>query len=302
VESVQTVTVIGVGKMGIKIAARAAAFGYGVRVFDVAPDVLGNAREPIRTDIQGYCEEGVTQEDPKVVFNRVSFHGKLEDAVAETDLIIEAIPEKLDLKKEVFAELDRLAPKHAIIATNSSSIPVSKMEGAVGRPDKVVNIHFYARPVGITPMVDLMGGTRTRDETLLRAREWIEGIGCIPLVVKKECMGFVFNRVWRAVKRESLRSWAGGHADYKDIDRAWKIWTGMMAGPFGMMDFVGLDVVYDIEMSYYLDSRDPRDKPPEALREMVERGQLGLKSGKGFYDWSDPEFLKPAFTQPRKKQ
>jgi len=301
VGTIKTVTLVGAGKMGVKIAARAALFGFTARVYDVSANVLETAKGLIRADLQAAWEEGVRTEDPQDAFERITFHDNLNDAVAGTDLIIEAVPENLDLKKKVFAKLDQVAAEHVIIATNSSSIPVSKIEGAVERQDRVANIHFYARPTGITPMVDLMGGTRTRDETLNRAREWVEGIGCMPLVVKKECMGFLFNRIWRAVKRESLRSWAEGHADYMDIDRAWKIWTGMIAGPFGMMDFVGLDVVYDIEMSYYLDSSDPKDKPPEELRKMIETGELGMKSGKGFYDWSDPEFLKPEFTQPGKK-
>jgi 3-hydroxybutyryl-CoA dehydrogenase len=301
VDPIKTVTLIGAGKMGVKIAARAANFGFWVRVHDVSKDMLTRAKDLIEEDIQATCDEGVSREDPKAAADRVTFHHDLDGAVAATDLAIEAVPENLDLKKEVFSELDRSAAEHVIIATNSSSIPVSKIEDAVGRRDRVANIHFYARPTGITPMVDLMGGSETSAETLDRARAWIEGIGCLPLVVKKECMGFLFNRIWRAVKRESLRSWADGHADYRDIDRAWKVWSGMIAGPFGMMDFVGLDVVYDIEMSYYLDSKDPKDEPPEALREMVERGELGRKSGKGFYDWSDPEFIKPEFIRPGKK-
>jgi 3-hydroxybutyryl-CoA dehydrogenase len=301
VETVRTVTLIGAGKMGVKISARAALFGCAARVCDVSTDVLEKAKDLIRADMQATFDEGVGKEDPQQAFERIAFHENLEEAVTGADLIIEAVPERLDLKKEVFAELDRIAAEHVILSTNSSSIPVSKIEDAVGRRDKVANTHFYARPTGITPMVDLMGGTETSEETLTLCREWIEGIGCTPLVVRKECLGFVFNRIWRAVKQESLRSWAEGYADYKDIDRAWKIWSGMIAGPFGMMDFVGLDVVYDIEMSYYSESNDPRDKPPEALRQMVERGELGRKSGKGFYDWSDPEFLKPEFLQPRKK-
>jgi len=301
-ERVKTVTLVGAGKMGVKIAARAATFGFRVRIYDVSMEMLQKAKNLIPADIQATCDEGTSTEDPDEAVQKVSFHHDLDGAIAETDMIIEAVPEILDLKKEVFSELDRIAAEHVIIATNSSSIPVSKIEDAVERRDRVANIHFYARPTGITPMVDLMGGTETSRETLDRARAWVEGIGCLPLVVKKECMGFLFNRIWRAVKRESLRSWADGHADYKDIDRAWKVWSGMIAGPFGMMDFVGLDVVHDIEMSYYLDSRDPADKPPEALRQMVERGELGRKSGKGFYDWSDPEFVKPEFTQPGKKR
>ncbi len=178
-EPIRTVTLIGAGKMGVKIAARAATFGFKVRVYDVSKDMLKKASDLIRADIQATCDEGVSKEDPKVAFERVTFHHDLEDAVAETDLIIEAVPENLDLKKEVFSELDRIAAEHVIIATNSSSIPVSKIEDAVERRDKVANIHFYAQHTGITPMVDLMGGTETSDETMDRGREWIEGIGCL---------------------------------------------------------------------------------------------------------------------------
>ncbi len=299
-EPVRTVTIVGAGKMGVKIAARAAAFGFGVRVCDVSKEVMERARDLVRAEIQATCDDGMGSETLQGAFEKVTFHDTLSDALEDADLVIEAIPEILDLKKKVFSEIDRTAAEHVIIATNSSSIPVSKIEGAVGRRDRVVNIHFYARWTGLTSMVDLMGGTESSQETLSRARQWVECIGCLPLVVKKECMGFVFNRIWRSVKRECLHSWAEGYADPKDIDRAWMIWSGMIIGPFGMMDFVGLDVVCDIEMSYYLDSGDPKDQPPGALKEMVDRGDLGLKSGKGFYDWSDPEFLKPGFTKPGK--
>jgi 3-hydroxybutyryl-CoA dehydrogenase len=301
VEAIKTVTLVGAGKMGVQISVRAATFGFPVRVFDISAEALQSAADRIRSDIEAYFEDGIGKENPTNVFERVSFHENLEEAVRDTDLIIEAVPERLELKREVFAELDRIAAEHVILATNTSSIPASKIEEAVKGQDRVVNIHFYTAYRRVESLVDIMRGTRTSDEAFHRSKTWIEAIGCVPLVVKKECMGFVFNRIWRAVKRECLRSWAEGYADFKDIDRAWKLWTGMVSGPFGMMDFVGLDVVYDIEMSYYLESKDPKDKPPEALKEMVERGELGMKSGKGFYDWSDPEFLKPEFTQPRQK-
>jgi 3-hydroxybutyryl-CoA dehydrogenase len=296
--NIKTVTVVGAGMMGVKISARSLISGFTLRLFDILPGALESAKNKVRAEVEAYCQGGLTKEDPEIILQRISFHSDLKKAVADTDLIIEAITEKLDLKKEVFSQLDQIAPAHTIIGTNSSSIPISKIEEAVSRKDKVANIHFYLALVITSPFVDLMRGTQTSNETFAKCKTWIEAIGCIALIVKKECMGFVFNRIWHAVKREALASWAGGHADYKDIDRAWKLWSGMPAGPFGMMDVVGLDVVYDIEMTYYLNSKDPKDTPPDALKAMIERGELGLKSGKGFYDWSDPEFLKPEFTKP----
>jgi 3-hydroxybutyryl-CoA dehydrogenase len=113
--------------------------------------------------------------------------------------------------------------------------------------------------------------------------------------VKKEILGFCFNRVWRAIKRETLHMWAGGYVDFRDIDRAWMVFTGMNVGPFGFMDAVGLDVVYDIEMVYYGESADPKDHPPQALKDKLERGELGVKTGKGFYAYPDPEFIRSDF-------
>ncbi|MHA1197266.1 MAG: 3-hydroxyacyl-CoA dehydrogenase family protein, partial [Promethearchaeota archaeon] len=117
------------------------------------------------------------------------------------------------------------------------------IENAVERKDKILNIHFYA-PIPVRPMADIMKGTQTSEETFNAGIEWIKSIECEPLIVKKECLGFVFNRIWRAVKKECLKIWAGGHADIETVDKAWRIFTGMNMGPFQMMDGVGLDVVY----------------------------------------------------------
>jgi 3-hydroxybutyryl-CoA dehydrogenase len=118
--------------------------------------------------------------------------------------------------------------------------------------------------------------------------------------VKKEIMGFCFNRIWRAVKKEALYMWANGFVDFRDTDRAWMVFSRMTEGPFAIMDKVGLDVVYDIETVYYKESKDPKDKPPDALLEKIERGELGVKSGKGFYTYPDPEFLAPDFLRPKR--
>jgi 3-hydroxybutyryl-CoA dehydrogenase len=218
----------------------------------------------------------------------------LKEAVAGADLVIEAVPEDPAFKRKVFKQLDRFTPQKAILATNSSSIPVSHMERATNRPEKCLNIHFYALDQGRN-IVDVMGGTRTSPSILKAGREWVQSIGCVPLTVKKEILGFCFNRIWRAIKREALYMWAGGYVDFRDIDRGWMIWTGMSPGPFGLMDGVGLDVVHDIEMVYYRESKDRKDRPPQALKAMIKRGNLGVKTGKGFYTYPDPEYRRPGF-------
>lgn len=298
---IKVLAIVGAGFMGSQIASRAAIFGYNVRVFDISPKALISAKESVSLYTEGHYQQEGVKGSPEDALSRITFHGSLGETVRDADLIIEAVPEKLKLKKEVFSQIDKLAPPHAIIGTNSSSIPVSKIEDAVTRKDKVVNIHFYT-PISRYYFVDIMRGSKTSAETFQKAKGWVESLKCLPLVVKKECLGFVFNRIWRAVKKDALASWAGGHADFRDIDRAWRIWTGLEWGPFGAMDVVGLDVVYDIEMSYYNDSGDPKDKPPRALKDMIDRGELGMKSGKGFYTWPNAEFLKPDFIKGGEKR
>ncbi len=274
---INTVSFVGAGHMGQLIAVEAAIFEYSIRFYDIDPAALEQAKKSMRK---------AKRRKKDKVLKSVTYHDDLASAVKDVDLVIEAVPEILELKKEIFTEIDKAAPPHAIIATNSSSIPVSKIEDAVSRKDKVLNLHFY-QPIQSSNMVDIMRGTQTSDETFETGKKWIESINCVPLVVKKECLGFVFNRIWHAVKKECLKIWAGSHADIETVDQAWKIWSGMPLGPFRMMDNVGLDVVYDIEMSYYNDSGNPQDKPPQALKDMIDRGELGVKSDKGFYVWRE---------------
>lgn len=141
-------------------------------------------------------------------------------------------------------------------------------------------------------------GSQTTPQVLQAGYNFIASLGMVPLKVNKELLGFCFNRVWRAVKKETLYMWANGFVDHRDVDRAWMIFNQTPWGPFALMDVVGLDVIYDIEMFYYNDSGDPRDHPPQALKDMVDAGKLGVKSGKGFYTYPDPEFARQDFLNP----
>jgi 3-hydroxybutyryl-CoA dehydrogenase len=276
IKTIKKLSVIGIGNLGKQIAEWAAFYGYQVTIFDVKQEGLTDFVDSAYKKIQ---QKGASGE--------IYIADSLNEAVKEADLVIEAIPEKLELKKNVFSQIDRTAPSHAIIATNSSSIPVSMLEEAVKRKDKVLNIHFYKLPA--FPMADIARGTKTSDQTFERGKKWIESIEITPLVLKKQCLGFVFNRVWRAIKKECLKIWEGGYADIETVDKAWEIFTKNPIAPFKFMDIIGLDVVYDIEMMYYNESRDPSDKPPKMFEEKVKRGELGVKSGKGFYDYSKNE-------------
>ena len=275
-EEIKKVGIVGAGFTGKQIAAQAALNNFIVKVYDFDPKSVEDANK--------YISGVLKRKNQLDAIKNVSYYSDLSEALEDVDLVIEAVPENLELKKEVFSQIDNIAPAHTIIATNSSSYPVSKIESAVKRKDKVLNLHFYP-PIPTRPMVDIMRGSQTNDETFEVGKKWIEDIKCEPLVVKKECLGFVFNRVWHAVKKECLKIWDGEYADKETVDTAWKIFTGMKMGPFLTMDGVGLDVIYSVEMSYYNESGDPRDKPPDTLKEMVDNGDLGLKTGKGFYNW-----------------
>lgn len=286
-ESISKVCVVGAGFMGAQIALHCAVHGRDVRLHDVSDEALARAAEQQR---QLLIDQGI---DRVVELQRTT---SLEEAASNADIVIEVVKEDLALKREVFAALDRICPPHAIFTTNSSSLRISRIESATGRRDKVLNTHFV-QPVWKHPFVELMGGSQTSTESMDAVKEFMESMGLLAIMVRKENTGFVFNCIWRAVKRESLRLLDQGVASVEDIDRTWMIQMESDMGPFAMMDRIGLDVVRDIEQVYYEESGDPRDAPPRVLEQMIERGDLGVKTGKGFYSypdasWRDPSFLK----------
>ena len=294
-KQIESVCLCGAGFLGWQISLQCASHGIPVRLFDISEEALERASEHIRHELKTWTtEDKITPEEVEATLSRVSFHDDLAEAVEGVDLVIEAVPERLELKREVFAQLDSVCDDANILATNSSSIRVSKIEDATGRLDRVLNTHFYNTPWRRS-IVELMRGTGTSDETLERVRGFMVSIGITPLMVLRESTGFIFNRVWRAIKRECLHLVDQGVASFQDVDRAWMTLYETPYGPFGMMDRVGLDVVRDIEMVYYEESGADRDAPPGMLLEMIERGELGVETGKGFYTYPDPAYLEPGF-------
>lgn len=275
---INIVSVIGAGYLGKQIIEKSLLYNYKFKVFDTNKDDLDAFTKKMEEKIKREnLESSITQ------------YSSIAEAVKEVDLVIEAVPEKLELKREIFPKIDQAASPHTIIATNSSSIPISKIEDVVERRDKVMNIHFY--DLFTLPVADIMRGTQTSEETFDKGRTWLESIEITPLEVKKECYGFVMNRIWRAIKKDCLKIWAGGHADIETVDKAWKFFCQFFLkndyGPFQFMDRIGLDVVRDIEMSYFKNTGLPDDKPPDLLDEMVDRSELGVKTGKGFYNYEN---------------
>jgi 3-hydroxybutyryl-CoA dehydrogenase len=293
--AIKRISVIGLGTLGTQIAIQAAHYGCEVKGYDQEPEVFQKTIQKVK-GMMKFLGTGPTMpvEDWEKAASRVKVVKDLSEALQDADLVIEAVPENLELKRKVWGQLDSLAPKETLLATNSSSIPVSRIESATQRPEKCLNIHFYQPAIGMN-IVDVMGGTKTVPESIEAAKQFVRSISCIPLGVKKEILGFCFNSVWRAIKKQTLYMWGNGFVDFRDIDRAWMVFAGMKQGPFGLMDLVGLDVVYDIEMSYYSESKDPRDIPPKAFKDMIDRKDLGVKTGKGFYTYPNPEYTRPDF-------
>jgi 3-hydroxybutyryl-CoA dehydrogenase len=296
----ERIAVIGTGVLGTQIAMVSAYAGYKVSVYDTREGAFDATYGQLYADLKAkIVNPYIPWDDWEKCKKNIRFTTDLNSALEDVDFVVEAITEDLEVKRIVYKQLGEKAPPKAIFASNSSSLPVSRMEESSGRPERCINTHFYLPLQGMN-MADLMAGTKTLPEVMQTGEDWIRSIGFIPLRVKKEILGFCFNSVWRSIKRQVLYMWGNDFVDFRDIDRAWRIFTGMKVGPFALMDSVGLDTVYNIEMVYYNDSGDPKDKPPDALMEKIKRGELGVKSGKGFYSYPNPEFLQQDFLNPKK--
>lgn len=289
------VCVVGSGFLGTQIGVLSARSGYTVSMQDVSSDALSGSEKAVDGYIQEWVAAGdITETDGDDIKQRMSYTVDLTEAVQGAGMVIEAVVERLDVKREVFKKLDGLCGPGVVLATNSSSIKVSLIEDATRHPERVLNMHFYGHPWR-RRILELMRGTKTTDKALEAAKIFSYSIGVKPLIVMKESTGFIFNRVWRAIKKESLTVADKGVASFEDVDRAWISLYNTDMGPFGLMDRVGLDVVRDIEMVYYQESGDPRDKPPRILLERISRGELGVKTGKGFYTYPNPEYMVPGW-------
>lgn len=275
------ITVIGAGTLGRQIAVMMADRGGLVRVYETLPDARAKAEEYIAIELP---KVAATIDGGSV--GTVEFTESLADAVKGAWLVIEAAPEKIELKKEIFATLDELAEPDAILASNSSSMPTSSFIDGVAHPERVLNLHFYQPP--FLPGADLMSSGHTDPAVLELIEKQLPLHGVFPKTARKESTGFIMNRIWAAVKRESLNVVADGVSVPEDVDALWGHFFGHKIAPFEMMDKVGLDVVRDIERNY-VEQFGHDDRPIRLLDEYIERGDLGVKTGRGFYDWSTGE-------------
>lgn len=283
--TVRTVAIVGAGTMGRRIAYACAARGVGARLHDVSGAALAEALPAVHLLLEIHAERSgpaLTE-----VSSLVEAYDELDACVRDADWVIETVPEDLELKRTVLARIGAAAPAHTFIASNTSSLPGSWLAESTGRPARFTNMNF-GTPEHLK--VEVMGHPGTAPETTAAARRFLRQLGLVPIVARREIQGYPTNRIWRAIKKEALHLIAGGYLSAEEIDRAWMLDWGTPIGPCGLMDAVGLDVVRDIENVYYKASGDSSDRPPHFLDRMIERGELGVKSGKGFYTYPSPAF------------
>ena len=278
------IVVVGAGLMGSGIAQVSAQAGHSVVLRDVTQDALARARSGVESSLARFvAKERISRQDAEAALGRISTTTDL-DAAAEADLVVEAVFESLDVKSEVFAALDRICRDDAVLATNTSAIPITQIAAATGRPEAVVGTHFFS-PVPMMRLCELVRGYKTSDETLARARDFAESTGKECIVVNRDVAGFVTTRLVSALVVEAVRLYESGVASAEDIDTACRLGFGHPMGPLATADLTGVDILRNATRNIYTETQDEKFAPPETLNRMVTAGDIGRKSGRGFYSY-----------------
>ncbi|WP_223593803.1 3-hydroxyacyl-CoA dehydrogenase family protein [Neobacillus bataviensis] len=284
--AIKQITVIGSGVMGWQIALVSALAGFEVFLQDINEESLRQAKESLQGHMNKRIQKGkLTSQQVEEAFSKLHFVTSLETALNQTDFVIEAIVEKLDVKRQLFAEVDRLAPARAIIATNSSTIVSSKLADATNRPDKVCNLHFF-NPVLVMELVEVVKGPHTSEETAAAAFGLAKQMNKTPILLKKEISGFVANRILGKLIDEAVYLLENEIASVEEIDLACTKALNHPIGPFALLDLTGIDVNYYIRQVLYEETGDESQKPQKVLTEKFLNGEFGRKTGKGFYSYS----------------
>jgi 3-hydroxybutyryl-CoA dehydrogenase len=293
IEEIQKVCFIGAGTMGCFNSLVTAIFGYDCIVYDISAEALAAA--PGRQKELGAMaiQMGkLTQELLDGGLSRITYTDDLKAAVAGADLVSESVLERLDLKRKVHAELDAVCPGKTILTTNTSYLLVSEIEDAVGRGDKFAALHFHLGGA----LLDVVGGPRTSPETIDILKRFARSIMQTPVVGKKEKDGYLFNSIIFAMFKTAINLVAGGYATHEDVDKSYMAALGLPVGPFGSMDMVGLDIILEtLESQATRRDSDGCKTAVGLIAPMVERGDLGFKTGKGFYTYPGAAYQQPDF-------
>ncbi|GAA3748141.1 3-hydroxyacyl-CoA dehydrogenase family protein [Plantactinospora mayteni] len=276
--------VIGAGLMGSGIAQVAARAGWQVTLRDLDDTATRRGLSGIRTSLEKFAAKGtIGADEVEATLQRITSTTELE-AAADADIVVEAVFERLEIKHEVFRALDRICAPGAILATNTSAIPVTQIAAATARPESVVGTHFFS-PVPMMKLCELVRGYKTSDETLATVRAFAEEIGKTCVVVNRDIAGFVTTRLITALVMEAVKLVESGVISPEDLDTACKLGFGHAMGPLATTDLTGADVLLHATKNIYADTADEKFFPPELLQRMVTAGDLGRKTGKGFYSY-----------------
>lgn len=300
IKGVERVLVIGAGTMGAQIAWQCAMQGYEVALYDISIEMVEKAISRIQNEytLEMVSSGALTQQEAEAALARITPTDEAKLAAKDIDLVSESIPEDAKLKGKVFSKFNKLCPPGAIFTSNSSSLLPSMYAKDTGRPDRFCAFHFHS-PVWTSNVVDIMPHAGTSPETIALLHDFARSIGQIPIHVKKESPGYVFNAMLDAVLSAAVTLAVDDVANIQDIDRAWMGVMKTPIGPFGIMDLVGLDVVYDITV---LKTKGVSFMPQARrvlnfFKAYVDQGKLGLKSSEGFYIYPSPEFENPGFVE-----
>ena len=268
--------------MGSGIAQVSAQAGWDVVLRDVTDEALTRGTDGIKASYDKFVSKGkLAAQDAEAALGRITATTDL-DAVGEADIVVEAVFEKLEVKHEIFRALDKIAREDAVLASNTSAIPITKIAAVTDRPDRVVGAHFFS-PVPMMQLCELVRGYKTSDETLATTREFAESVGKTCIVVNRDVAGFVTTRLISALVVEAAKLYESGVATAEDIDLACKLGFGHAMGPLATADLTGVDILLHATSNIYTESQDEKFAPPELMRRMVDAGDIGRKSGQGFY-------------------
>jgi 3-hydroxybutyryl-CoA dehydrogenase len=279
-----TVLIVGAGFMGSGIAQVCAQAGYSVHLMDVKPEALEKAIREIHWSLKKLFSKGTILESPETVLERIATEGDLKSA-ARTDWVIECALEIAELKVDIFRELDRLAPIKTPLATNTSSIPISRIAKVTTNPERVLGLHFFG-PVPLMGLVEVVKGEKTSLEVFEQGVDFVRSLGKTPVRVRRDIPGFVMNRIFSAAFREAVDLVAQGVVSVEDVDTGMRLGYGWNVGPFEIADNAGLDTF--LLVAEFMKSVDEEHLFPnsELIEEMVKQGRLGRKAGKGFYGYT----------------